>query len=224
MSAPQGSEAWKLERVGHVTASNVDAVLSRSRDRKSEGATRRNYKVRIISEILTRRPQEDSWSSKAMDDGLELEPLARSSYEIVTGTWVDEVGFIRHPIIQRSGASCDGLVGSHGVVEFKCPFPATHLDYRLEGGAPAKYLPQMQWEMACTSRKWADFVSYCPAFDDDLQLFIVRVPRNEAEIQRITAEINQFNREVDEIIEKLTGRSVDEYLAKLGIQPAPAFA
>ena len=218
MNAPQGSEAWKLERAGHVTASNVDAVLSRSRDRKSEGATRRNYKARIVSEILTGRPQEDPWSNKAMDDGLELQPFACASYEIATSMLVDEVGFIRHPILQRSGASCDGLVGTDGAVEFKCPFPATHIDYRLEGGAPVKYLPQMQWEMACTGRKWVDFVSYCPAFDGDLQLFVVRVPRSEAEIQRITAEINQFNREVDEIIEKLTGHKVDEYLERLGMK------
>ena len=90
----------------------------------------------------------------------------------------------------------------------------------LAGVVPSKYVPQMLWEMECCEREWSDFVSYCPAFPAPINLFVRRLPRDGLEQQRIAAEITQFNREVDEIIEKLTGRSVDEYLERLGMSAA----
>ncbi len=199
----QGSEAWLQARCGKVTASNVVDVLSRSRDRKSEGATRRNFKARVISEILTGRPQEGGFSNKAMEDGIELEPLARTEYEVRNDLLVEEVGFVLHPTVERFGASPDGLIGAKGMVQFKCPYPATHISYLLAGVVPADYEPQMFSEMACAERDWSDFVSYCPAFPQTLQLFVVRLHRDDKRIAEITAEVIVFLNEVDEIIARL---------------------
>lgn len=199
-------------------------VLSRARDRKSEGATRANYKARIIAEILTGRPQEDDYTNDDMEGGIELEPLARAAYEVRINDFVDELGFVIHPKIARAGCSPDGLVGAKGMVQIKCPKPATHIAYRLAGVVPSRYEPQLTLEMDCCERDWSDFVSYCPVFPAPLDLFIVRQPRSAERSRQAIAEIHQFNREVDEIIEKLTGRSVDEYLARLGIEAAPAIA
>jgi hypothetical protein len=226
VDCPQGSEAWLRARCGRVTASNIADVLSRSRDRKSEGATRANYKARIIAEILSGQPQEDGYSNGYMEDGIENEPLGRCAYEVRTGQFVDQVGFVVHPRLERSGASPDGLVGDKGMVQIKCPKPAVHISYRLAGVVPAKYEPQMRWELACCEREWSDFVSYCPVFPAPLNLFVVRLFAHDGratdhqEIDRITAEVTQFNREVDEIIEKLTGRPVDEYLERLNMKAA----
>jgi hypothetical protein len=95
-----------------------------------------------------------------------------------------------------------------------------HIGYRLAGVVPSKYEPQLVWEMDTCEREWSDFVSYCPVFPAPLNLFMVRLTRNPARAREITAEVTQFNREVDEIIEKLTGRKVDEYLARLGMKEA----
>ena len=217
---PQGSAEWALARAARVTASRVDAVLSRARDRKSEGATRRKYKAQIIAEILTGKPQESAFTNRAMEEGIENEPFAKAAYEVRRNVFIDAVGFVVHPKLERSGCSPDGLVEKDGMAQFKCPEPHTHLGYLLDGVVPADYAPQMHWELACTGRAWSDFVSYSAAFPAPHNLFVVRLHRNEAEIQRITAEITQFNREVDEIIEKLTGRPVDEYLARLGMKEA----
>lgn len=221
---PQGSKEWAQARAGRVTASCVADVLSRSRDRKSEGATRANYKARIIAEILTGLPQEDGYSNGYMEDGIENEPLARAAYEVHTGQFVDQVGFVVHPRLSRSGASPDGLVDSKGMVQIKCPKAAVHIGYRLAGVVPPKYEPQIAWELDTAEREWSDFVSYCPALPAPVNLFVVRQFHDPARAREITAEITQFNREVDEIIQKLVGRPVDEFLAKLGIEPAPAFA
>ena len=203
----QGTPEWAEARAGRVTASRIDAVLSRARDRKSEGATRRNYKAQIISEILTGRPQESGYTNKAMEDGKELEPLARSAYELARGEFVETVGFVVHPTIERAGASPDGLVGDRGLVQIKCPFPATHIGYLLGDEVPPDYQPQMLWEMACTERDWTDFVSYCPAFPPHLQLFVARFPRDDKRIAEVTAEVSVFLKEADQIIEQLNRKA-----------------
>lgn len=215
---PQGSEEWRAARAGRVTASNVSKVLSRSRDRKSEGATRANYKARIIAEILTGRPQEDDYTNEDMEGGIELEPLARAAYEDRVDELVDQVGFVVHPRMDRAGASPDGLVGPKGMVQIKCPKAATHISYLRGKVVPSKYEPQMTWELETCERDWSDFVSYCPAFPRPLDLFVVRLQLDAKRAIEITAEITQFNREVDEIIKELTGRKVDEYLARLGMK------
>ena len=204
---PQGSAEWAQARAGRVTASRIDAVLSRARDRKSEGATRRNYKAQVISEILTGRPQENGYTNKAIEDGIENEPLGRAAYELRQGFFVDQVGFVVHPTIERAGASPDGLAGSDGLVQIKCPYAATHIGYMLAGEVPAEYQPQMLWEMACTGRAWCDFVSYYRELPPHLQLFVVRFPRDDKRITEITAEVNVFLNEVDEIIERLNRKA-----------------
>jgi hypothetical protein len=220
---PQGSREWAQARAARVTASNVGKVLSRSKDRKSEGSVRADYKARIIAELLTGQPQENDFTSDDMEGGIEMEPFARAAYEVHTGDLVDQVGFVVHPRLARSGASPDGLVSAAGMVQIKCPKPKTHLMYRLAGVVPSKYEPQLAWEIATCEREWSDFVSYCPAFPAPINLFVVRQLHDPKRAQEITAEINQFNREVDELVEKLMGHSVEKYLERLGIEAAPAF-
>ena len=63
----------------------------------------------------------------------------------------------------------------------------------------------MYFEMSCTGRKWADFVSYEPNLPPHLQLFIVRLERDEVAIAEIETEVQKLNAEIDEIIAKLNG-------------------
>lgn len=169
---------------------------------------RRNYKAQIISEILTGRPQEEGFTNRAIENGKLLEADACTAYEALRGVFLDRVGFVVHPTIDRAGASPDRLVsGQRGLVEVKCPIPATHIGYMLAGVVPTEYEPQIHWELACTEYEWADFVSYCPALPRHMQLFIVRVPRDEKRIAEITAEVIVFNREVDELIDRLNRKA-----------------
>lgn len=203
----QGTDEWRQARAGKVTASRIEAVLSRARGSQAEGAHRRNYKAQIIAEILTGRPQESGYSNEAMENGQEQQPMACGAYELLKGTFVEQVGLVLHPKIKRAAASPDGLVGADGMVEFKCPYPATHIGYMLAGVVPSKYEPQMLWGMACAERAWCDFASYCPAFPAPLNLFVVRLPRDDKRLIEITAEVTIFLREVDEIIERLTRKA-----------------
>ena len=192
-------EAWLQARLGKVTASRVADVVAKTKT--GYGASRDNYMAQLICERLTGKPTE-GFSNAAMEWGTQTEPQARAAYSAKTGELVEEVGFLCHPVIERAGASPDGVVGE-GLVEIKCPNTATHLEYVLSGKPPEKYVTQMQWQMACTGKAWCDFVSYDPRLPEHLQMLIVRVPRDIARICELEVEVQKFLNELEDKVKKL---------------------
>jgi putative phage-type endonuclease len=199
MSDTQRSEAWFAQRLGKVTASRVSDVIAKTKTGYS--ASRENYMADLIVERLTNQ-KASSFSNAAMEWGTEQEPAARAAYSAYTGELVEEVGFIDHPRILNSGASPDGVVGE-GLVEIKCPATATHLDTLLAGTVPSKYIPQMQWQMACTNTRFCDFVSYDPRLPDHLRLFVKPVRRDNEYIAMLETEVTKFLTELEEKLTQL---------------------
>ena len=60
--------------------------------------------------------------------------------------------------------------------------------------------------MAVTGKEWCDFVSYDPRLPEDLQLFVVRLERDEEYIKAMEAEVEKFLGEVSEMYSKLKER------------------
>jgi putative phage-type endonuclease len=185
----QGSDEWKALRIGKVTASRVADVVARTKT--GHGASRANYMAQLIAERLTGTTAE-SYTNAAMQHGTETEPEARAAYEFYQGVTVKEVAFVPHPKIDQAGCSPDGLVGDDGLIEIKCPNTAGHLDTLLGQAPPSKYEAQMQFQMACTGRKYCDFVSYDPRMPENMRLFIKRVPRDDKRIAELESEIAAF--------------------------------
>ena len=202
----QGTDEWFQQRLGKVTASRLSDVIAKTKTGVS--TSRQNYLIQLVSERLTGK-KTDSFTNKAMEDGVEREPIARKLYESKTNSIVTEVGFFDHPVIKSSGASPDGAVNAEeegkyaGLIEIKCPIETTHTNTLMNKSVPSKYIPQMQWQLACTGAKWVDFVSYNPNFPDTMQIFVVRVDRDNAYIAELEAEVLKFLDEVDQAILKL---------------------
>jgi putative phage-type endonuclease len=193
----QRTTEWHQARLGKVTASRVSEVIA-----KGKGATRESYMADLIVERLTGQ-RGGGFSTAHMEWGTEQEPHARAAYSARTGELVEEVGFIQHPRLEHAGASPDGLVNDEGLVEFKCPATSTHLDTLLAGEVPTKYIPQIQFQMACTGRKWCDFVSYDPRLPEHLRMFVKRVERDDKYITTLEGEVKTFLAELNEKLEKL---------------------
>lgn len=195
-------EAWRAARVGVVTASRVADIIAKTKSGPS--ASRARYMGEIIAERLTGEPMDNGYTNAAMQHGIDTEAEARAAYAFETGRAVEGDGqtFVPHPTL-AAGASPDGLVGGDGLLEIKCPQTWTHIETRLGGKVPAKYLTQIQWQMACTGRAWCDFVSYDPRLPDELRLWIRRVDRDDTHIKELESAVSGFLAEVDAKIEQL---------------------
>jgi putative phage-type endonuclease len=202
----QRTEEWFQQRLGKVTASRISDVIAKTKTGVS--TSRQNYLVQLVSERLTGK-KGDSFVNQAMLDGIEREGAARAIYMLNRDVSVTEVGFFDHPVIKNSGASPDGAVNAEeegkyaGLIEIKCPIETTHTNTLMSKSVPSKYIPQMQWQLACTGAKWVDFVSYNPNFPMELQLFVARVDRDDTYIAELEAEVIKFLEEVEQTIIKL---------------------
>jgi putative phage-type endonuclease len=185
----QRSPEWYAARLGKVTASRVADVIAKTKSGYS--ASRANYMAELVCERLTGK-QGDFYQNAAMVWGTETEPMARSAYEAHSGNLVTETGLVLHPSIANAGASPDGLIDEDGLVEIKCPNTSTHIDTLLDEKVPSKYVTQIMWQMACTERKWCDFVSYDPRMPDHMQIFVKRVERNDEMIAELEREVEKF--------------------------------
>ena len=204
----QRTEEWFEQRLGKVTASRISDVIAKTKTGLS--TSRQNYLIQLVSERLTGK-KGDSFVNQAMLDGIERESAARALYMLNRDVSVTEVGFFDHPVITNSGASPDGAVNAEedgkyaGLIEIKCPIETTHTNTLMSKSVPSKYIPQMQWQLACTNASWVDFVSYNPNFPPELQLFIARVDRDQIYISELEVEVEKFLDEVEQTILKLKG-------------------
>lgn len=203
----QRSPEWFAARLGKVTASRVADVCARTKTGWS--ASRANYMAQIIAERLTGVAAE-TYTNAAMQWGTEMEPDARRAYEFRQDVDVVEVGFVPHPTITMAGASPDGLVGGDGLVEIKAPNTATHIETILGGSVPAKYIAQVQFQLACTGRQWVDFVSFDPRLSEAMGLFIQRIYRDDKAISEMEIMVRDFLDEVDRKVTALTKRFLAE--------------
>lgn len=199
----QRTTEWHAARLGKVTASRIADLTARTRS--GYGASRANYMAELITERLSGAPYE-RFSNAAMQWGTDTEPLARSAYEVETGNIADQIGFVVHPQIKDAGASPDGLIGDDGLIEIKCPNSSTHMETLLSGMAPEKYTGQMYWQMACTGRKWCDFVSYDPRFPKNMRLFIKRINRIDTVIAELENEVRKFLGELESKLAELSNK------------------
>ena len=201
----QRTPEWFKEKLGKVSASRIADVVARTRT--GYAASRANYMAQLVCERLTGK-QAESFSNAAMEWGVEQEGPARDAYSAKVGELVTEVGFISHPTIPMAGASPDGLVGTNGCVEIKCPSTATHIEYLFDRNPPQKYFYQMQWQMACTGTEWCDWVSYDPRLPAELQLLVVRIPKDTDCITILEKEVSEFLAELDGKVSKLKEMSL----------------
>lgn len=197
----QKSPEWFAARLGRVTASRVADVMAATKS--GPAASRKNYMMELLCQRLTGK-SEEGFTSAAMQRGTDLEPIARSAYEVDAGVMVVETGLILHPSGIAFGASPDGLVNGDGLVEIKCPNTATHVEFLRTGKPDGKYLWQMAAQMECAGRDWCDFVSFDDRLPDPLQYRRVRIDRDDKKISEMMAGIRSFLDELDAVEAEMT--------------------
>lgn len=197
IDCPQRSDSWFAARLGRLTSSKADAMLSTLKS-GGESAGRRNLRVALVLERLTGKPQERAFQSSAMTYGADKEEAARLAYEALTGQFVEQTGFVQHRELM-AGASLDGHVGNfERLIEIKAPLPATHLEYLRSGKVPTDYYRQCLHAIWLTGAKACDWFSYCDEFPEGMQMKLVTVEPTADEIAEYDKKARAFLREVDE--------------------------
>jgi len=166
------------------------------------GKTRTDYMLKLATEIITGKPVTEDFISHWMDRGNEIEDQARAFYELChPKRTVKTVGLIYLDKSKRVGASLDSLIDDDGANEIKCPKLTTHITYLRENRVPPEYYPQVQGQLWVSKRKWSDFVSFHP--DSHVPGFFFRSERDEVYIARLKDAVQQFIRELDELVAEL---------------------
>lgn len=182
---PQKSEEWyKVRELHPLTASHAQATGNQGKGLET-----------LVNEILAKKysiqDYEKRYSNEDLDRGIELEPLARSIYELRTGQKVEEVGFVVDEEISKvGGASPDGVIGEfEGLVEIKSFNNEKHFDLICqwkETGTfevESKYYWQMQQQLLITGAEWCDYVAFNPNYKESL--LIQRISKDEDKIEKI---------------------------------------
>jgi len=200
----QGSDAWKMLRVGMLTGTGITNILPGKTGKYKE--SRQNELDEIVTEIITGKPSGGFFATKFVKEGIEREPMARMYLEERYGYVIEEVAFVQHDWM-KVGVSPDGMViGQKRNVEIKCPKDRTHLRYWLEDTMPDTYVHQVQSQMWLTGAELTDFASYHPDFPDDMDLQVIQVERNPSMIDMIENEVGTFLSEVNVQVNRVKER------------------
>lgn len=192
----QRSPEWFAARAGRVTGSRAPMMMKKIKS-GAFSADRKNLTSALALEGITGKPYERIFNKpRAMVHGENTEQLCRDHYEISTGLLVETTGFLSMPSI-KAGCSLDGHVNDfEGIVEFKCPESATHLEYLQTKQIPSEYYWQCTHNLWITGAKWCDFGSFDPDFPEDLRFVRTRMNRDEAVMAEYDTAINRFLAEV----------------------------
>jgi hypothetical protein len=192
----QGESDWLQARVGKVTASEADQLLTPEFAIRT-GEMPRTYLARKLAESVLRRPLE-GFASFETEQGEILEAEARAWFAFEYPHKVRQIGFIEHDD-GRCGCSPDALLDDDGGLEIKAPQPTNHVKYLLDGKLPKDYAVQVHFSIYVTGRPWWKFVSYRRKF----RPFVLTVERDEAIIAKINEALTQFYEKFDAALERI---------------------
>lgn len=198
LSCAQGEHEWLTARVGKVTASEADNLLTPEFEIR-KGETPKTYLCRKVAEATLGRPLE-GFTSFATEQGQELEQEARSWFAFDNdGKYrVQNVGFVEGDD-GRCGCSPDALLDDDGGLELKAPQPTNHVRYLLNGELPKDYAVQVHFSMYVTHRPWWMFVSYRRKF----RPLVLRIERDERIIAKIGDALGKFYADFDAAMLKI---------------------
>lgn len=200
----QGSDEWHKLRLGIVTASEVNKLLT-PKGKPAKNATMRGYAAEIAAQRITKRVDE-SYQSWDMARGHIQEDIAREIYSDNYNS-VDECGFITTDSFDGLiiGCSPDGLVGLDGGIEIKSRLARFQIQTIVADEVPDEYMNQIQMFLLVSGRAWCDFVQY----SNGMPFYVKRVEIDNERQVRILLGIREFEAYVLELIAEYEQKSAD---------------
>lgn len=207
---PQDDPRWLPARVGKLTASRVAEAIAMIKDGPKPKEGPQKYKpgasrITLMRELAAERVVGSAvahFVTPAMQWGLDNEDPACDAYEAISGNILVRSGFYDHPTIEWFGASPDREIDHDGLAEVKCPTTTKFMEWRIAGVVPEEHQPQMLAQLACTRRKYVDFIAYDPRVPAAQQLFVRRFEPSLEQIQEIEAKAIDFLADLEAMVDE----------------------
>lgn len=198
----QGSEEWLMARRGVVTGSRFKDCRDKLKNGQPSKACLEYARDVARERIGGKAPAK--FQNAAMRTGVEQEPVARAMYEARTGYMVDEASFFVTDD-RLFGLSPDGLIDEDGVLEIKTMVSSDTLFTALVDGDISAYRDQCLGYLWLLGRQWVDLVLWAPDLEAAGRkgLHIIRIVRQDDEIEKLEADLMAFAVLVQDNEEKL---------------------
>lgn len=153
----QGSTEWFRHRIGVVTASEADALISPlGKIRTGAGVDTFLYR-KVAEKSLNWSP--DELLGRDPEQGKIVETVARPWFAFEYKVKVREVGFCLSDD-GTCGFSPDGMLPDGSGLELKAPAGPNHIRYLLENKVPDDYVIQLQHSLFVSQAPYWTFCSY----------------------------------------------------------------
>lgn len=195
VNVEQGSPEWFALRAGIPTASNFDKIIT-SKGEPSKQAQKYMYQLageRILGTC------EQGYTNHHMERGKIVEEEARQYYELVNDVLVEQVGLCYKNDKRRFSCSPDGIIGSQGGLEIKCPTIAVHVEYLKGNKLPTTYFQQVQGSLYVCEVDYWDFLSYYPG----LKKLEIRIDPDFKFHRMLESRLNEFCDQLDELVKEI---------------------
>ena len=176
----QNSDEWLALRLGKFTASTFNDLFM-----TPDKVAYQRAIGKVVYENITGEPYS-FYSNKRMNDGHELENMAREEYEMNTFSKVLNGGF--YELNEWVGCSPDGRVEPSGGVEFKSRDPHIYFEYMDKGVLPTVNSWQVYGQLYVTGWDWIDYMPYC---HPNLKAKIIRVYPDVKKFEQLEAKLNE---------------------------------
>lgn len=191
----QGSDEWMKARVGSPGASSISKIITSTGTISKQ---RDDYLYQLAGEKVAGKAEE-GYKNQAMINGNEREDGNRKLFEMLYDVEVKQCGIVYKDERRLFHCSPDGLVGDNDLLEIKSPQIGTQARLLIERKVKPEYWCQCQMQMHVCERERVHFMS---AYEG-LPPFIVPVVRDDKFIAKLSAALEDFVSELQEVVSKL---------------------
>lgn len=204
----QRTEEWHKLRLGLFTSSEIYKLMGTPRSKGEVFTeTAKTYIMQKVAERLT-GVRDETPTTKAMQWGIDNEPLAKEWVAKIKGWEIHETSFVKHPVLNYGGSGDGWIRDIDAAIEVKCLNTANHLQevrYSTTAEELKANYPNRYWQLtsdaylrSCSSMVMAWFD---PRLDNDFGLVVTQYEVNKADTQfmleKITAAEDEFNEQLN---------------------------
>ena len=197
LECDQNTPEWDMARLGIPTASRFKDIITTKGERAKP---RKKYLYDLVGEVISGEKKRGYYGS-SMAKGHERENESREVYSFANEVEIKQVGFCYYDESKSFGCSPDGLIGEEGGFETKNAEPHIQAERIDAGWSENTHFQQVQGSLLVTGCKWWDLVSYSRGF----RPIVIRFRRDDEFIKLLHAEINIFNKDLENLIKEVKG-------------------